>query len=301
MVKSVDKLLEEFNRKKINKDNSSKLTFCGVDGYDVYNITAPFLNELKTVIAGRVEKRDSEHSKIMFFEKKSEYTWQLIKEYPVFQLQDPYFTFVKGDLVLGGTEVFEDELKNLKYRAVKYRGKNINTLKKFFHGPIGMKDIRLCDTGEKIIVFTRPQGVVGGRGKIGFVEIHDLSELTIDKINSAPLLDQFLDDEWGGVNEVHDLGHGILGILGHIAKYDEDSNRHYYPMTFTFDTNNKKYSDINIICTRNLLADGESKRQDLVDVIFSGGLIFNEDETIDLYCGVSDAEAHKITLINPFI
>ena len=42
------------------------------------------------------------------------------------------------------------------------------------------------------------------------------------------------------------------------------------------------------------------KRETLNDVLFSGGLCRNEDGTATLYVGVSDAEAHYITIPDPF-
>ena len=53
--------------------SSKVLTFKGVDGYDVYNPSIPFELNGKTYIAGRVEKRDSERSKVKLFDKKDGY------------------------------------------------------------------------------------------------------------------------------------------------------------------------------------------------------------------------------------
>ena len=93
-----------------------------------------------------------------------------------------------------------------------------------------MKDLRLVELQDGSIgVFTRPQGEKGGRGKIGFTRVASLEELSIDQINKAPLLEgQFVDEEWGGCNEIHLLPNGILGVLGHIACFDEQGDRHYY-------------------------------------------------------------------------
>ena len=96
--------------------------------------------------------------------------------------------------------------------------------KPFFQGPDHMKDLRLVQLKDGSIgVFTRPQGEKGGRGKIGFVRIGTLDDLSLDVIRQAPLLEgQFLDEEWGGCNEIHVLSNGLLGVLGHIARFDEE-------------------------------------------------------------------------------
>ena len=44
-----------------------------------------------------------------------------------------------------------------------------------------------------------------------------------------------------------------------------------------------------------------SEIPDLVDVVFSGGLIRKSVGSADLYAGISDAEAQKITIMDPFL
>lgn len=60
-------------------------------------------------------------------------------------------------------------------------------------------------------------------------------------------------------------------------------------------------SPIKIIATRSNFEKGEFKRKDLIDVIFSGGLIRHKDGYAELYVGASDAEAHKIVIPDPFL
>jgi len=134
-----------------------------------------------------------------------------------------------------------------------------------------MKDLRFVEQADGSIgIFTRPQGVKGGRGKIGYTAVDSLKEITHKLIDEAPILDQqFFDDEWGGSNEIHLLSNGLLGVLGHIAQFDEEGNRHYYPMVFAFNPDNRSYSDMEIIAERANFVKGPAKRTDLVDVVFS--------------------------------
>lgn len=53
--------------------------------------------------------------------------------------------------------------------------------------------------------------------------------------------------------------------------------------------------------TRALFPAGEPKRPYLADVLFSGGIIRLADGQADLYTGVSDCEAHQITIPDPFL
>jgi len=301
MIKTCKTLLNEFNGKV---SDARRILFEGVGDNDVYNITAPFEQNGELIIAGRVEKRDSEFSQIVFFSQQGE-KWLPKEGTPRFELQDPFFTMIAGELILGGVEVYPhpENPENLAWRTVFYKGKDIYNLKIFFKGPDGMKDLRLAELENKeIAILTRPQGEKGGRGKIGFAKIKTLAELSIDVINHAPLLkDQFIDEEWGGANEIHLLKNGHLGVLGHIASFDEQENRHYYPMVFSVNPENGNHSEIELIATRSHFLPGASKRPDLIDVVFSGGLVRHANGLATLYAGISDAEAHKVTISDPFL
>ncbi|WP_245864275.1 MTP-1 family protein [Paenibacillus donghaensis] len=304
-LKSCEQLLQEFMSKNHGVYEAAKLSFTGVGDKDVYNISAPFEDEGELVIAGRVESRDSEHSEVYFFvERNGE--WVPREGAPVLTLQDPFYTRIGQELIVGGVETFPHPKKEhaLMWRTCLYRGKDMAHLKPFFMGPDGMKDLRLIELHDGTIgVFTRPQwkGRRGGRGKIGFLQVSSLDELTNKAIVEAPLLDQqFFDSAWGGANEAHRLKGGRIGVLGHIACYDKQERR-YYPMVFTLDPKTGEHTDIELIAVRANFIPGPSKRPDLQDVVFSGGLLRHEDGTATLYAGIGDAEAQRITIEDPFI
>jgi len=303
-AKTCSALLAEYWEKSPQVADPKKLTFAGVGTDDVYNITAPFLDEGELVIAGRVEARDSEHSKVVFFvERDGE--WVPREGAPTLTLQDPFYTKIGRSLVLGGVQIYPhpEQAGALAWRTVFYRGGSIAELEPFFTGPDGMKDLRLVELADGSIgVFTRPQGKKGGRGKIGFARAATLADLTLELIEEAPLFPgQFADEEWGGVNEAHLLKNGIVGCLGHIACFDAAGDRHYFPMVFAMDPNAGSCSEIELIAVRDRFLPGAAKRSDLRDVVFSGGLVRKSDGTADLYAGISDAEAHRITIPDPFL
>ncbi|WDE99004.1 DUF1861 family protein [Lentisphaera profundi] len=283
---------------------TKKITFSGVGQKDVYNITAPFESAGKTIIAGRVESRDSEHSEVFFFEESHD-QWLPIEAAPTFSLQDPFFSKINNELLIGGVEIFPapcGTANKLSWRTIFMKGKDIYSLEKFFQGPEHMKDLRLVElTDHRIGVFTRPQGDKGGRGKIGYTEVDSLKDLSIDIVNDAPIFDQFHDDEWGGANEIHLLSNGTLGILGHIAKFSQnDTVRHYASVAFSYNPRTQVKSAMKIIASRNLFSPGEAKRPDLEDVIFSGGLQRLSNGKARLYVGAGDAEAHWLEIADPF-
>lgn len=282
---------------------AEKFTFGGVDGRDVYNIATPLVHDDELLLPARVEPRESEYSQVVFF-RQDNGTWFPKEGIPPLSLQDPFWTWIKGELVLGGVEVFpHPTIPNaLGWRTNFYRGPSPDKLEHFASGPDGMKDIRLVELDSgRIGVFTRPQGQVGGRGTIGYVEIERLDELTPEVMAKAELLSQFVSEEWGGANEVHLLNNGKLGVLGHIACFDENQGKHYYAMVFAFDPLTKQASSMQIIATREDFPAGASKRPDLEDVIFSGGLVRLPDGTAWFYAGLSDAEAGRVLISDPFL
>ncbi|RUS43272.1 DUF1861 family protein [Cohnella sp. AR92] len=308
-AKSCAVLFEQFKQERRERRGKEvqgeKLTFSGVGGRDVYNITAPFPDDGEQVIAGRVEDRSSERSQVMFFVERGG-EWVPRSHAPVFDLQDPFVAFIRGELVFGGVEVYfdgEDPHYVTSWRTVFYRGYRIADLQPFAKGPLTMKDIRLVELKNgRIGVFTRPMPVGDARAMIGYTDIGELEELTEDRLENADVIPgQFLKVEWGGGNEAHLLRNGRIGVLGHIACMDDGNIRHYYPMAFGFDPQSRTATPIRIIASRDMFPDGPAKRLDLVDVLFSGGLVRHGDGTATLYSGVSDAEAHRIEIEDPFL
>jgi hypothetical protein len=302
-VKSCRQLLAEFQRSQTSYQ-AEKLVFKGVGDRDVYNIAAPFRDKGEEVIAGRVEGRNTERSEVMFFIQRNG-AWMPRENTRTFALQDPFFTFIKGELVFGGVEVVFDPERSetvKTWRTLFYRGSDIDSLEYFAAGPDQMKDIRLVELANgKIGVFTRPLGVGDARALIGYTEIDALEQLTAETIENALLFrDQFRKDEWGGANEAHLLGNGLIGVLGHICYMEEGEIRHYHAMTFAYDPKTGARTPMKIIAVRSQFPEGPAKRPDLADVIFSGGIHRLSGGKAMLYAGVSDAEAHRILIDDPF-
>lgn len=293
-------LLEAYRDRRPPVEGNETLKFRGTGGADVYNISSPLPIEGRTIVAGRVEGRETEFSQVWFFERGND--WVPVSDAPRLDLQDPFWTQVGTELVVGGVAVSSDASGHITgWKTVLFRGRSLSELTRFFEGPPGMKDLRLCPTADgRIGVFTRPQGVKGGRGKIGFTTVDSLDELTVKVLEEAPLLDQFEDDEWGGANQVHLLPDGRLGVLGHIARFSEGTVRHYYPMAFTLDPRTGSFSPMTLLLERSRLREGPAKRPDLVDVLFPGGLVRRDGKAV-LYLGVGDAEAQIAVIDDPFL
>jgi len=273
-----------------------------IEGKDVYNPTAPFIDKNVKYIAARVESRDSEtDSKVMFFKNGNNDVWDLDSGLPTFDLQDPFITRINDKLVFGGVKTFYKE-NSLYWKTVFYRGADISSLEQFAESPTGMKDIRLVELPDgKIGIFTRLQRGEYGLGKIGFKTINALEDLALTDFYDAHILEIFSEGQWGGANELHHIGNGTIGVLGHLAYFSQDKKRkHYSAITFTFDYHTLKASDMKLIARRSDFPKGPSKRfPELEDVVFPGGLIIQPDYA-ELYVGLSDTQAGKIRIPYPF-
>lgn len=316
--KNCQNLLDEYRIKKI-KHKGKLLSFDVEKGetdlnvsekdITIYNPTKPIINNGTRYLLARVEPKNSEKSKVVFFEKKKK-KWQVLN-HPIFDLQDPFYVKnIHGWQILGGVKIYEQDSEILDYQTVFYRYKKCATelidkkgvlLKPFAVGPRKMKDIRLIELKNgKIGVFTRPQGGKAGLGKIAYVEINSIDELG-EMIPKAKIIEnQFGDNEWGGVNELHLLNNGKIGVLGHIACH-EGGVKHYYAISFVFDPQSQTASDIEIIVTADQFPKVKSKKPDLGKIIFSGGLERQNDGTADLYVGIGDTKAGQIEIADPFL
>ena len=195
-----------------------------------------------------------------------------------------------------------DSQRIISWQTLFFRGKTLPELKLFAVGPSCMKDIRLCGLKDgRVAVFTRPQGKKGGKGKIGFTVIDSLKELCADTILDAAVdPSYFCADEWGGVNEVHLLKNGLLGIAGHIACRTAEG-LHYQSMVFALDPATGQHDALRIVaCREDISSSPACKRPDLKDVLFTGGLVRNGNGAATLYTGVSDCESWRANIPDPF-
>jgi len=298
-------LVEAFERTSPRNDGQ-KIHFEGVGDQDVYNITAPFADRDEWILAGRVEGRATEWSNVLFFRRQGE-GWAPHPDYPVYELQDPFFTRIKGELIFGGVGVIKDPHAPggiASWETRFYRGPDALHLKPFLTGPARMKDVRLIELASgEIGILSRPGGLLGGGpgSVIGFAKVPSLEDVTVEAIASAPTFEQqFSPREWGGANEAHLLANGYVGVLGHIAEFD-GVDRRYRAMTFAINPETSERTSMKIIAMRRNFPAGAAKRPDLEDVVFSGGLVRKAGGLADLYVGASDAEAYRIEIEDPFL
>jgi len=253
VIKDLIHFIKKSNRKELGKI----IEFDGIDGNDVYNITAPFMLKGKKYIAGRVEKRESFYKdsdynpEVIFFVERNG-IWTPAENAPKFSLEDPFNTFINDEIVFGGVEIFRKS-KEMKFKTVFFKGKDLNSLEKFASGPDMMKDIRLVQLSDgRIGVFTRPQGGEYKRGRIGFTLIDSLQDFTEEKILKAKIIrNELKDNEWEGVNEAVALESGRIGVLAHFSNIEDNGQKHYQASSFIFDPFTSQVENFKIIAKRD--------------------------------------------------
>lgn len=290
----------------------AKLTFRGVEGYDVYNCSIPFTWGGASYLFGRVERRaEWARSWTRLFASSGHDEWTLVPDSMIYPLEDPFVSRIGDELVLGGTHVRRKAGKLETYYAYFYRGADLHDLRYFTTGPDYMKDIRLVQLGDdRIGVFSRPRNEdilrqYGCESQIGFTTIQRLEDLTADVVEGARFIPGlFADGEWGGCNQVYLLESGKLGVIGHKCYHDEPANGMKIPVylnvAFVFDPARHEVEGLKIIGTRPCYPEGPAKRPDLVDVAFTSGIVMRPDGRVDLYSGIGDAEQGRIVIDDPF-
>lgn len=305
-----EKIREFENSKRVYE--SAKLTFIGVDGFDVYNTSIPFTYKGKQYIYGRVEKRDEwARSWVRLFTNTGKDEWTLVKNSMIYQLEDPYIEIIDNELVLGGTHVRYSQGKVDTYFGYFYKGNTLENLYYFTTGPKQMKDIRLVPlANNKIGVFSRPKGEeirkqYGSKSVVGFTTIKNLNELNAEVIeNAPPISGLFQNDEWGGCNQCYLLSSGLIGVIGH-KSYNQfteegDNIKVYVNNSFVFNPETHTIVDEKIIGTRGCYPKGPAKRPSLVECAFTSGIVMRPNGKVDLYSGIGDTEAGRITIDYPF-
>lgn len=279
------------------------LTFKGVDGWDVYNCSVPFMYNGKLHLYGRVERRNEwANSFVRLFVKTGDDEFSVVEDNFVFQLEDPFVCNIDGEMVVGGTHVRKTEGRVFNYYCDFYRG-TPTELNYFATGPDNMKDIRFVKlSNHQIGVFSRPK--TAAYSAIGFTVIDSLDSLTPEIVEEAQPLNVLHADCWGGVNQAYLLTNHKIGCIGHYSYLDYDDFGMqlavYINFSFVVDPVTREVEDTKIIGTKGCFPPCDVKVPKLVDCAFVSGIVMREDGFCDLYSGLGDAYEGRITIDYPF-
>ncbi len=302
---------KELFEKTHKPGESALLTFTGVDGYDVYNCSIPFESQGETYLYGRVEKRKEwARSHVRLFRRAGQDLYQAVPDSFAYPLEDPYISFIGGQLTMGGTHVVREGGEIARLYAYFYQGSDPRSLDYFTTGPVNMKDIRLVEMKDGIGVFSRPRGPevlakYQSESVVGFTAIRKLSELIPSVIESAPVIpNMFAPGEWGGCNQCYPLDSGLIGIIGHKSygkKADDGLTLAVYVnASFVFDPKSHSVVDEKILATRSSYPAAPCKKPELADCAFTSGIVPRSDGRFDLYSGLGDACEGRTVIDDPF-
>lgn len=303
-------LLEDFARRLQPRDGKL-LRFAGIGEKDAYNCAVETVNG-ERIVAARIESRvNALDAETRFYLERADGNCEEIPGAPVFAMEDPAIALIGGEIIVSGVcaEWDKNSDKEPQFFGIHfvglhmlfYRGTCLDDLHLFAKGPRGMKDIRLRELPDgRIFVCTRPQGGDAGLGKIGYVIIDTLEELSPQRLTEAAIIPgMFAEGEWGGVNKLCILDERTIGFLLHIGSKGEDLALHYAAATCMFNLETKTVSRLRIIATRKNFPPSEAKESRLSDVVFPGGLL-KEGEDWILYAGLSDAVNGTTIIADPF-
>ncbi len=190
---------------------------------DWYNPTQPFNDKGDRIMAVRFEPRDSELSLVGFI-KEDQRTGKYRFDYtrPIIDMaQDPSVTFDnKGNLILGVVKIHvNNDGKITHFKTVQFIGHDVRNLRVF--QTLQGKDNRPVQLDDRVRGFYRPQGEVGGSGKLAVRNYPDWEEYRKDAraLTEADLLTtNFQDGNHGGPNFPLPDGQ----VYGHIAEIGRD-------------------------------------------------------------------------------
>lgn len=272
----------------------------GVDGQDGYNPSMPVTGDHQAFTYVRVEPRDLPLSSwsVPFYAIGTN-EWHIDNDLPMWRIEDPFTARIGGVLVVGGVRILAKRGSRVMWETIFLRGESAENLTEFARSPLYMKDVRLVELEDgRIGVFTRPFSTEHISRPVGYTEIDKLDDLCMEVMENAPLLDaQPVEAQWWGVNAVYPLAGGKLGVLAHIATWN-DINRYYYPIVFVFDRETREIVDgPRIIADRSCFPAYDARQPDLKDVVFPGWI---DRERGYFYAGLSDAAIGVMPLADPF-
>ena len=245
---------------------------------------------------------EEELSEIVLF-SETDGEWRPIEGAPTFPgLQDPCVTMMDGKVILGGVRFPVTIGEDRKAWQMEFYREGLNGgFDKVLTGPPKMKDIRFLQLPDgRILVLTRPQGERGGRGRIGFCVVDSLIQARWETIENAP----------SSITARRNSGSGPTRptcspkTRSGSSATSPNSGRMDRGVTARWSLH--RSGDGAVERNRDhrrtfRLSPGESKRPDLQDVIFSGGLLRLGHGRARLFAGLSDAEAGSLDLPDPFL
>ena len=274
-------------------------------------------------MAVREEPRDSQLSSVKWWRHNIEKdTWEPLDQADELPgCQDPSY---QGELQsrkyisVVNTKEKDKDKEEFDYWSELYElNSDFKGLKAVAKSPLLCKGLHLSENPDDGTIdgFIRRQGEGFARGKVCYFNIKTVEELqgVMDNLDTAAeTIEMFAPEEWGGINDLHRLPGGRLGVVGHIARFRIDADgkevRDYYVTSAIFDPKTKQMSELKIIMTMDDLKDEkgnpikaqfEPKRADLDNVLYPTNSVLEGDK-LTIYVGAKDAKPFVFSVKNPW-
>lgn len=304
---SYQDLLSEYGR-RTDRPSGRQERIAGTGGKLAYNPCLIADGE-RSLLAVRVESpgsywrdRRSWDPQVRFF-TESDDGWVPAPDTPVFDAaEDPFAAWMRD---ASGRRRLVFGVVTLDYRSTPpvpvtrfFAAPDVRTLDPGapFLAVSGMKDIRLLQRADDVVVCGRPQGGRAGIGRISVAVAESFEAVNRELIEGAHVFaDQVAPDTKLGVNELFDLG-DTVGVLGHIAIGEEGSTQRYAAAWWTIDPKALTTTEPAVIATRADFPPGPAKFPIIADVVFPGSLEPLPDGRQRLFCGLGDASVGSVIL-----
>lgn len=278
------------------------LSVAGLKPTEIAYNPAVIIQDGQKIIAARVESRDSTwhdpdqyDPHIMFYQRAGD-SLHLLPRSPVFvRYEDPWATWLTTSVgtrqLLFGAVWVDYSVSPPVITTRIFLAPSVQELDPF--SPVveirGMKDVRLCQLPDgRLAVFTRPQFDDMFFGRIGFIIIDDLADLT-SAVPQAALLKIDMDSSGKiGANEVL-YYQNRLQVICHVATLGSARDLHYRAFHFSLDPDSPFTGQIHLspLCCRSDFPTSLPKADYLEDVVFPGGIGSPQEQ--EFYCGLSDS------------
>lgn len=288
-------LLFDFRHKAKSEIQTNEVSFVGKDANQILSTTASFEINQETFMIASI-KDSNQFSKLVLLKKDTGFLYHVEEDLNIFNVNYPHLAMIHNQYVLEGVLRIDENNK----QSCLYVGPNLKSLELKVVFPPFIKSVRVFEYSNKIHAFYTVSGQNYGTGKIAHAAYNSFDEMKQSSFNNIQVFsNHFISGESGGINDIHILQNGLIGIVGHITYTDSYDTEHSYPCAFAFNIDNNKSTKLKIILEKSSLNLSSTKKY-FTDKIHTSGLIRRANNRASLYIE-TDQKIYSIIFDDPFV